>query len=82
MGVILIVYYSLKWFINRAKFENITLTKKLCNFNILRKAKKYYNLQPATDVFGAQNIAISKMYFRPGKKQSIELPSTSTWTFL
>jgi hypothetical protein len=33
-SVISIVYYSWKWFLNGAKFENITLTKRLRNFNI------------------------------------------------
>jgi hypothetical protein len=37
-------------------------------------------LKPAIEVLGAQNIAISITYFRPTKKQSIELPSTCTWT--
>jgi hypothetical protein len=36
MGVIPIVYYFWKWFLNRVKFENITLTKKLRNLNIFQ----------------------------------------------
>jgi hypothetical protein len=36
MGVIPTIYYSWKWFLNLAKFGNITLTKKLRNFNIFR----------------------------------------------
>jgi hypothetical protein len=36
MGVVPIVYYSWKWFLNRVKFENITLTKKLRNLNIFQ----------------------------------------------
>jgi hypothetical protein len=36
IGIVSIVYYSWKWFLNRAKFENITLTKKLRNLNIFR----------------------------------------------
>jgi hypothetical protein len=36
MSVVFIVYYSWKWFRNHEKFENITLTKKLRNFNIFQ----------------------------------------------
>jgi hypothetical protein len=36
MGVILIIYYSWKWFLNLEQFGNITLTKKLRNFNIFQ----------------------------------------------
>jgi hypothetical protein len=36
VGVIPIVYYSWKWFLNLVKFENITLTKKMRNLNIFQ----------------------------------------------
>jgi hypothetical protein len=35
IGVVSIVYDSWKWFLNRAKFENITLTKKFAQFEYL-----------------------------------------------